>query len=803
MLPIKNIFFLALFVSFFANSAFSQNAGQISGITINNNVVLEFVSVFLTSQQDTNKVIASTGTDSLGKFFFSPVPAGNYILRTRSFGYLPVKIEFSVDTVKNVIDLGKITLLSDTKVLEGVDVVVQRDIIKKTPQGFIFSAKDNLTQASGTATDLLRNIPTVVVDAEGAITVRGKSPLILVNGRNSTLSATDRIPASSIESIEIINNPTAQYDADAEGGIINIKLKKNTAMGTTGSIGLGGGLGAHGRANSSFIISHQTKKWNIGLAYDNRFAQRTRKIKADRTNFYLPEQYSLIQNRSDDKFDQTQNSKLNIDFTPNSKHQFNFEAIANMDGQDNIETLGSMFRTQTDSFQTNNSRKSTEIGREKVAELSLNYLRKFDDKRKSLTANISTSFDFDSENTDITTTSLYEDNRAAGDPFIQRTYNYQNSNVSNFRVDYAHPMGKRGTLEAGYKGITRFTNADFQSQYLVSGDFVKNPLQSNVFNFQEQVHAAYLQYRGSIGKSDTVKWKYDLGLRAEQVYNEGKGSGNDVFVKREYFNLFPTANLAYYITQSDFLKISIGRRINRPNLEQLNPFTDLTDSLSQHSGNPYLRPELANSLEFGYNKEWKKVSFNINLYYRYTTNIIRGYVILKDNGVTLNQPVNFGVGETYGAESIVSIFPLKFWSANISASCYQQNISGSNIDPALANNVFSWYGKLINNFTLWKGGKLQIMTNYNSPIGTPQGKKIAVYYTDLGFQQKIFKGKGGLGLVITDVFNTQLSGSTIQVPEFNYSRIAKNDTRAVMLTFAYTFRSSFKEEMIENKFSND
>jgi Outer membrane protein beta-barrel family len=191
------------------------------------------------------------------------------------------------------------------------------------------------------------------------------------------------------------------------------------------------------------------------------------------------------------------------------------------------------------------------------------------------------------------------------------------------------------------------------------------------------------------------------------------------------------------------------------------------------------------------------------VFYRYSTNIIRSFVILKDNGVAHIQPMNFGNATTYGAEIIASVFPVKFWSANISASCYQQNIDGSNVSSEIANNVFSWYGKLINNFTLWKGSKLQIMGNYNSPVGTPQGQKVEIYYADLGFQQKIFKGKGALGLVVTDVFNTQIKGYRATTSSFQNYRLSKIDTRAVLLTFGYSFGTSVKDELIENKFSNE
>lgn len=794
-------FAISVILIFSAFSMAAQTKGTITGIVLDKQNPVEFASVILYSQTDSTKAIKVVATDSTGKYLIDNITFGDYILKFQLLGYVSSSMKLKLDAVQK--EMQPLELQADSKLLDGVEVVSQRDLIKKTTQGFIIQAKDNLTAATGTATDLLKNTPTVVVDADGNITVRGKTPLILVNGRNSVLGATDRIPASSVESIEIINNPSAKYDADADGGIINIKLKRNTQKGTNGSVALGAGYGAKGRGNSAFILNHQSGKWNIGLSYDNRIAERTRKAVANRTSFNIPSEYYLLQNRHDNRLEQTHNAKFNVDYNVNDKNTISFEAIGNYGSEDNLETLASEFQNQSQVFQNKNSRFSSEHVREKAMEYALTYSKKFNNDRKYLNVNLSSSFNYDTENTDITTQSLNYDDSYLGNPYLQRTYNYQNSNVSNFKIDYANPVGKKGVLETGYKGIYRYTDADFQSQYYQNNEYVANPLASNIFHFREQVHAAYLQYRSYVGKVDSAKVKYDFGLRAEQMDNTGYAISNNVSVKRDYFNLFPTANIAYFINQSDFLKLSFSRRINRPGLGQLNPFVDITDSLNQHGGNPYLKPEYINSLEAGYNKEWKKVSFSTILFYRYATNIIRPYIDLKPNGVALTQPMNFGNSTTYGVEGIVTAFPAKWWTVNTSFSLYQQLIDGSNVNPDLANNLLSYYGKLINNFSLWKGSKLQIIGNYNSPIATPQGSRIAVYYADLGFQQKILKGNGALGLTITDVFNTQKSGLTASASDFTYQRTFKIDTRAILITFAYSFKAKFKEELLENKFSND
>ncbi|MEY4905616.1 MAG: hypothetical protein RLZZ292_3431, partial [Bacteroidota bacterium] len=198
-----------------------------------------------------------------------------------------------------------------------------------------------------------------------------------------------------------------------------------------------------------------------------------------------------------------------------------------------------------------------------------------------------------------------------------------------------------------------------------------------------------------------------------------------------------------------------------------------------------------------------KVSLTSNLFYRRANNYIQQFLTLRPDGVLFTQPKNFGTSTTYGLENIVTVYPTKQWDSNLSVSFFQQNINGSNVSAELNNRLFSWYGKWINNFSLWKGSKFQVISLYNAPVATPQGKRVANYNTDFGFQQKILKDKGRFGLIVTDVFNTQRGGYILNTSDFTFSRIFKIDTRAILLTFAYTFKTSFKEDLMENQFPND
>ncbi len=781
----------------------AQGAGKVTGAVFENNTPLEFVTVAVYRLPDTLRAVYHSSTDSVGVFAITPVEPGDYLVKFSAIGYKITTQKIALTTLNAQINLNTVQMTRDEGYLTTITVTARKKPIEKTSEGFIVNAAANITATGGTATDILKNTPTVSVDAEGAITLRGKTPLILVNGRSSSLSNPDQIPASSIESIEIINSATARYDANAESGIINIILKKNKQNGTNGALAAGAGLGSRGRVNSSLLVNHKTKWWNLGLGYDNRFAGRTRQINGSRTNFYLPDEYLLNQNRQDKRLEQLQNLKFNADFSPNARNTFSFEAIGNMEGQDNNESLNSALYKQNTDLNSNTNRHSIELARSKVAEFAFDYHKKFDDQRKALTVNLASSINSDRENTNITSQSLDKSNITTGNPWYQRTHNYENAYVSSAQLDYALPLSKKGLIETGYKGVYRTINADFETADLLNNTYVINTGASNVFNFNEQVHAAYLQYSAGFGKPGNDNWKLNAGVRTEQVLNDGHTKDNSTKFTNHYLKLFPTASLAYYTSAEEYWKLGYGKRINRPGLGQLNPFTDITDSLNPHSGNPNLKPEIIHAFELGYNKDWNKYAISANLFYRYSLNSIRQYSQLQSNGASLSFPINIGNATTYGIENVFSAKPSSWYDFNASISLFEQKLNGENVSSDAAPSAFGWYAKLINNIVPWHDAKLQLTGNYNSALPTPQGKRIAQYFADLGFQQKLGKSNARLGLTVTDIFNTFKSGYINTTADFSNYRYGKADTRAFIITFAYFFKSAFKEKLLENKFSRD
>lgn len=789
--------------------SWAQSTGSISGTVLNGNNPIEFTNVYVTPATDSTNIIVGEVTDGQGRFVISNLPFADYRLTVQMIGFVKKQIPISLSSTLASMDFGVIQLVPDVQLLGDVEVTAMRSMIQKTEDGFVVSASDNLTQIGGTAADLLRNMPGVLVGADGEITLRGKSPLTLINGRISGIAGIDRaaqlerIPASSIDRIEIINNPSAKYDADAEGGVINIILKKNEDNGTNGAFAVGAGVGDRYRLNFSTLLNHKTNRWNFGAAYDNWYTTRTRRVKGDRINYDLPAEYYLTQRRFDERLIFYQNAKLTADLQINEKSSLSMEALWAFPGEDNNETLKNTYETIGRDFTSGNQRHSNEIRRSHALDFAMLYSKRFDDPGRSLLINLSNTLGNDNENTAITTQSLTEQDDPQDDVFLQRTRVDQTTNLLNLAGDYTEPIAANGLVETGYKGIARYLSADFERANQNGNGFVIDPLNSNVFDFNEQIHAIYTQYTGWAGPKEQPKWKYNAGLRAEQVWNRGETLDESDDFRNDYFNLFPSASLSYFTPKQNNVKLSYSRRINRPGLGQLNPFTDITDSLNQRGGNPYLKPELIHSLDLNYTYIVGKASLTLSAFYRTRNNAIFPYTILDENGVAFTQPLNFGKAAIYGAEVIAAHHPFPFWSMNFSFSAFEQRIVKDDPTDELNVQQISWYSKLINNFTLFHDGRLQIVWNHTSPIAIPQGESVAVYFVDLGFQQKIWKGKGRLGLSITDIFDTQQYGFITSDYNFEFSRIFKLDTRAVMFTFGYTFGTSFKEKLMENRFKND
>lgn len=794
---IKCILILALAVQL--TSLWSQNS--ITGRVVDaGQEGIAYANVLLFNANDTVNLQLGTITDSLGYFVIDQVQTGQYRLVISLIGYASRSISVEIETNMSLA-LGDLTLSEMSTILEAVVVTAQKKLIQKTASGFVVNPGATLSAQGGSAVEILSQVPTVFVDGEGAVSLRGKTPLILINGRNSKLTNLSAIPASSIEHIEIITNPSAAYDAESESGILNIVLKKGINHGLNGALAIGTGYGAYGRLNSSAIVNRKSGPWNLGLAYDNRLGKRTRNVTGDRINFNLPELHYLTQRRHDDRQLADHNLRANLDFERN-QNIFTLETVYALENETNLESLVSTFETQDRAFVSKNRRFSEEIRRGQVAEMAAGYQRRFTASDDLFSFHVSTSLSIEEENTPITTQPLASDLTPLGPVYLQRTHFGEDSRVSQVRMDYRCALGV-GLLESGYKSIWRQFDNEFVQENQENSQFYIVPERTGDLDFREQIHAVYTQFKHERSNNAEAKWAYDAGIRLEYTNNHGQAESLNTDFSNRYTNLFSSLGVRYFPAPQQILQFTYGKRINRPSLGQLNPFTDITDSLTQRSGNPLLKPEIIDALELSFTREADAQSLTVKAFYRQGRRTILPYTALQSNGVLLTRLENVGQTQTFGLESIFTFRATAWWDGHLSTSLFNQDIKADEIGTQVTNHVLSWHAKWLNDLSLWKNGKLQVSAVYNSPTATIQGTRVAVYNLDLAMQQKLSGDKARLGLIITDVFNTQKNGFTWSTPEFDFRRVFKVDTRAITMTFAYTFGTKFKEKLMDSKFSNE
>ncbi len=809
----KQLFTQILFCFIFSFSAFAQfSEGKITGKIIEKgkNTPLEGVEVSIVLAKDSLNVLKGNITNAQGEFVLDKLPRGRFILTAKFVGYrnYVLKNVFLGEKMPEF-KISKMEMEEDANALGDVVIEVKREYIQITPEGIILTPENNPTQSGGTATDVLRDAPNVQVDANGNVSLRGGRPNILVNGRQSGFgggmggrgmggrgggdNGLDQISAEDIESVEINTNPSAKFDADGVGGMINIRLKRDRKPGTHYNVNVG--VGNRERFNGNFRINHRTTKWNTFFGFGTRQDNRLAEDNTDRTTFATATTNATFFNQARDFkiHSENYNIRAGVEFNPTEKASFTFEAITSArqswnDGALNTRLWGDNINTARTRQDNNSANNSNSL------DLSLNYKQEFAKKRQEFSVTLSTSIANGDQTQSLNNFNLANDGSQLNTISRQNNGNDTWNSLTTLQIDYSHPLGgEKGLLEVGYKGNLRNLKTGFELNNFNTQNqtFELNPVVSNNFTYNESVHASYVAYKNSIGK-----FNYSAGLRFEQVWYDGNTlARNNVSsnFKRDYFNIFPTARIGYNISEGEFLKLSYSKRIDRPNFDDLNPFIDYSNPLNLRRGNENLRPELIHVVEAGHSKSWAKFGLTTNIFYRYRENLVQRITqyVEGSNLFTMNTPDNIGSSSSAGLEIITMYDPIKWFGLNASLSAFQTNINAGNSGNGLQNaninsQVQSWNARVNANFTFWKNSKLQAGFNYNSPTATAQGENLGFYMVTLGFSKPILKdNRGNIGLNVRDLFYSMRFGSTINTGAFSQTSFVLRDTRQIFLTFRY------------------
>lgn len=738
---------------------------------------LPFVQVALFEDGKTDP-LTFTNSDENGEFQLK-APQGKYNLKFFFVGY-ENKVVSDLNLSKNM-DLGKVGLAAEEKQLDEVVVKAEKPMMTTSVEGLTINPEQNLSNAGGTLLDILRNTPSVRVADDGSISLRGSSGTnVLLNGRNSSLTQNlDRIPASAIEQVKIINNPNARYDAEAEAGVIDITLKKGIDLGTHG--GVNAVYGTRGRMNVGAQINHRAINYNVYGGYTLRSWKNVGNRSIDRELF--DDNELLNQETTNTQNDLSHNFNYGADYYF-GENIISYQGVFNTSLDEQVNSLYSRLSTlDSENLLLEYVRRNDENETDDGVDNALIYERTFEDKERSFRFSASQSYtnQFKTQNIDIFRNSSRTDAPAPDDQEMattdERRYNYV------FQADYVHPLSASTKFETGLKSNFRDFTYDYDYSRLNNADqqFVEDPAISNQFDYKDRIHAGYVILAKSSKKLDvTAGLRGELTIFDTYLYNTDERNG------QTYFNLFPSLQSLYRLSDQQSLKFTYSRRIDRPTAWRLNPFPDITDSLNVRRGNPNLQPEMINSLEFGHILEAEKSSLTTNFFYRQINGRL-DYITTVENGISYSQPENLNSAQAYGVEVIGQRTVADWWNLSGSVTGFSINVDGSNVSEEFVNSGFALNSKLTSDFKLPYDINLQMVFNYDSPEVEAQGRNLAQHFLDASVQRSFFDKKGSLSLSVRDVFNTLRYAGDRLTNTFSQSYYSKRETRIVLLSARYNF----------------
>jgi outer membrane receptor protein involved in Fe transport len=787
----------------------APGSGKLTGkiVDAQTNETIPFASAIITNRQ-TKATVATGQTDVNGNLMINGIPDGVFSVRISYVGYQTlVRDSISVNIAKQLLALGTIKMkASKGNVLNEVNVTAKKAPIQLGIDKKVFSVDQSLVSEGGSASDLLTNVPSVQIDVDGNVSLRGSTGVkVLIDGKPSVIAGGDiasilaSIPASSIETVEVITNPSSKYDAEGNSGIINIVLKRNSKLGFNGNVALAAGNRDNYNGNAS--LSFQNKKINLygnyGYRYSNRIGGGFNNIK------YLNRLDSLgaaDQLTTSKQIEKSHNAKAGIDYYLTTKDILSFSAAYNKRDQDKRDLLNvNTYNIDGSPIMLSNRINTTEGGGDSY-DLNLDYSHKFKSNQE-LTFNFGyshgTNDNFQQYNTTI--------NSMNGLPVAEAPEMLTNDNDGtnknyNIQADYDMPLGKLGKLESGYRSQIRYSdnNTIARTYNQETGNYDQNYQLSNLFTSKDQVHALYLNYSNQI-----KNFGYQIGMRGEIARLNTNSGGYDLNGQLGYADgriaydrLYPSIFLTQKFKGEQQIQLSYTRRVNRPRPWDTNPFIDYSDPLSWRQGNPNLLPEDVHSYELSYSKFWSKVTLIGSVYSRHTNDLIQRVRSLPDsNGVIILTPFNLTQSTNSGLELIAKVDPVKAWSFTANLNGYH-----SDIDAVPAYNIketsgYSWNANLTNNITLPYNLTLQIRGDYNSTELQAQGKRKAMYGVDGGAKYDFPNKKASLSLNVRDIFNTRKFGAIIQDANTitDFQRYQKGQMGN--LTFSYRFgKTSFQKK---------
>lgn len=797
----------------FTSFLFSQE-NHIKNITVKGTILeegtnfpLEYATVSFINTQ--GKTVTGGITDIDGNYHIK-VPEGIYTVKFEFISYKPKQLH-NQNLTKNT-TLPSIKLALDASSLNEVVVRAETTEVQIRLDKKIYNIGKDLTAGGATVSDALNNVPSITVDVDGTIALRGNENVrILINGKPSAIAgfgSTDalrQLPAEAIERVEVITSPSARYDAEGTAGILNIILKKEKTLGLNGSISANIGV----PLNSSFSgnINLRTDKFNIfnttgvnyrnfgGNAYfNNHYFPRTVLDDNGDPVTFEPEYERVEEDRNYNRIRQGFNTNLGIEYFLTKKSSITASAFLRL-GDNERETTNNTTNFNNFVAEERTTRIETENEDDTSYQISLNYVNNFNDNGHKLTADLQYESDKETENSFIEERRILPDMQVLpGENIIadedQKEYLAQ--------ADYVLPIGENAQFEAGYRGNFEETITDYTllEETGTTGNFVRNDSLSNMFTHNENVNAIYTQYGNKFGK-----FSFLLGLRLENTQLKGKldaenvsGDANfNLNFDKNYTGLFPTVNFTFEIKENENITLGYNRRINRPRHWFINPFPSRSSETNVFQGNPNLDPAYASAFDLGYLKRWDKLTLTTSIYYQHETDAFErvqeetGEVTSNGIPIIRTLPINLSTNDRYGAELGLLYNPTKWLALNGSFNYFKFKTEGffNGVDYGAENT--SYFGRFSGKVKFpWK---IDWQTNafYRGPSNDSQTETEGILSVDMAMSKDIINDNATLALNVSDLFNTRKRRSFTVTDTFTSESEFQWRQRQVTLSFTYRF----------------
>jgi outer membrane receptor protein involved in Fe transport len=747
------------------------------------NVALEYASVAIYLVKDSSLVSGGiSGAD--GRFSVGNLASGDYYLKAQFIGYNTyVYSDIELQKGKMKVDLGDIKLESSSKSIDEVTVVAQDRPISYNIDKKIVDPSQFPTAANGTALDILSNTPSVSVDIEGNVTMRGSSNFkVLIDGRPTPFDpdeALQQVPSSSIQNIEIITNPSAKYDPDGSSGIVNIITKKSKMRGFSGIVNATGDT--NGSITGDALLNYRVGKFNFYVS-GNR-SERVHGGTTTKESMTISSDTVFTNSYGDTEYSRTSTSfKSGIDYSVNDYNALSFNVSFNDKKQKKSSDLD-YYKATSAGYESNTFTNNYSDNNGTSWAYSFDYKKTFKQKGRELTALMYYKTGDSQEN------STYRENSITGDTLIEGQYSWEDGDNKEFRlqVDYVHPFNEHTKLETGLQSRIdkddEWNDVDWFYTETSNASASETSPYYSLTNFKRDIYSGYFMF-----SQQRNLWGYQLGLRGEYTNRKVDYSNVDDVYKINRLDLFPTLHLSFELPSKQQVSASYSRRIDRPRGYQLEPFVTYSDAYNVRQGNPDIKPEYVNSYEFGYQKTLTNGFLSVELYHRQTNNVINRVESSAEeygDDVIMQTVENIGKDYSTGLELMLNCNPTKWWVLNLMGNAYHYQLKGELEDEDVDTHSFNWDSRLNNTFLLGENTKLQVDGMYHSPTVTAQGRREGFMFTNLALRHDFLNKKLTTTIGVRDVLNTAKFEMTSEGSDFYTHREFDMDSPIISFTVSY------------------